>query len=631
MHKILFRTFVAGAVALVTAACENSVEPVLPPSISVTPATGSIEVGESYQMNALFDDPSGRLDVSAVTWRSLEESIATVTVSGLVRGISPGVARIVAAAGGAADTMQIEVRDVPPPVACDAEGISLAVGETVRYSGGDPLSLCLSGGAEYALVAVNGGSSSTRLDFRGEGLSALSTSDLGDFVNGRTFESAARQALPIDREFERRLRRRERERLSPGAADSRLLSRSVQSAAASYSVGDLMDLSTATSCDAPEMATGRIEYVGERAIVVADTANPGNLSRDVYARFGMLYDTLLYPVVTEHFGEPAGMNGETRVVIFYTRAVNELTSADSDGVVGGYFWAGDIFPRSTCKGSNEREMFYMLAPDPDGTINGNVRTVDFVARMTAGTIAHELQHLINASRRIYVNDASEWEESWLNEGLSHVAEELVFYHASGLAPGDNLGASEVRSSSRTVDAANRYAIPNLLRVDNYLREVEVEGPFQSDDDLATRGASWQFLRYAIDRDGDNARVLLSALVDSPESGLENLESVFGADPRAWYVDHAVSLLTDDHVHGVGAQFTQPSWNFRELLDLLNGDGYVLDTRTLGAGEEMSVRLEEWGSAFVRTAVARGRVGNVQIGRIEAPPSAAVDFVLVRTR
>jgi hypothetical protein len=182
------------------------------------------------------------------------------------------------------------------------------------------------------------------------------------------------------------------------------------------------------------------------------------------------------------------MNGESRVVIFFTRAVNELTPADAEGVVGGFFWAGDLFPRASCAGSNEREMFYVLAPDPAGTINGNVRSVAYVQRSTAGTIAHELQHLINASRRIFVNDAPEWEESWLNEGLSHIAEELVFYRRMGLAPGQNLGPAQIAGTQERVDITVLYGISNLLRLDNYLKDVEAQGPFQDDDDLATRGA-----------------------------------------------------------------------------------------------------------------------------------------------
>ncbi|MFL5537423.1 MAG: hypothetical protein ACJ8J0_00435, partial [Longimicrobiaceae bacterium] len=82
-------------------------------------------------------------------------------------------------------------------------------------------------------------------------------------------------------------------------------------------------------------------------------------------------------------------------------------------------------------------MFYMLAPDPTG-VHGNVRSVAFVGGVTIGTLGHEFQHLINASRHLYVNGSTTFEDFFLDEGLAHEAEELVFYRASGLSPGQNI-------------------------------------------------------------------------------------------------------------------------------------------------------------------------------------------------
>ena len=80
-------------------------------------------------------------------------------------------------------------------------------------------------------------------------------------------------------------------------------------------------------------------------------------------------------------------------------------------------------------------------------VNGNVRSMADVRQSTGGVRGHEFQHLISASRRLYVNDASEFEETWLNEGLSHIAEELLFYSASGLAPRQNITLAQLTNSS----------------------------------------------------------------------------------------------------------------------------------------------------------------------------------------
>ena len=69
-------------------------------------------------------------------------------------------------------------------------------------------------------------------------------------------------------------------------------------------------------------------------------------------------------------------------------------------------------------GSNTGEMFYLLAPDPTGAINGNVGATGFVDSVTTSVLAHEFQHLINASRRLYVtrtspiSRSSGWTKGW---------------------------------------------------------------------------------------------------------------------------------------------------------------------------------------------------------------------------
>jgi hypothetical protein len=229
-------------------------------------------------------------------------------------------------------------------------------------------------------------------------------------------------------------------------------------------VGDLVRLNARTSaaCDTAtaEFRTGRVMVVSERAIVVADTGNPaGGFSEAEYAGVAAAFDTLVYPVDVRHFGEPTDLDGNGRAIIFYTRAVNALTPPNAGFVIGGFFWNRDLFPRTgadACPGSNDGELFYMLAPDPAGTINGNRRSKDSVLSSTVSVIAHEFQHLINASRRLYVAKTANYDEvTWLNEGMSHVAEELSFYQAAGLSPAGQPGSRRGRGSPRRRCARGR--------------------------------------------------------------------------------------------------------------------------------------------------------------------------------
>src|SRR5256714_7395126 len=213
-------------------------------------------------------------------------------------------------------------------------------------------------------------------------------------------------------------------------------------------IGELLKLNTNSSsaCSNAFMRTGRVVAITDRAIVVADTANPtdGFTTAD-YQSFGAAFDTLVYPVDTVNFGGPTDVDKNQRVILFFTRAVNELTPPSVNYYVGGFFFSRDLFPTTQnngvagCATSNFAEMFYMLAPDPAGIINGNTRTIDFVKSVTVATLAHEFQHLINASRHLYVNlGSSAFEDTFLDEGLAHVAEELAFYRSSGLSPRQNI-------------------------------------------------------------------------------------------------------------------------------------------------------------------------------------------------
>ncbi len=169
--------------------------------------------------------------------------------------------------------------------------------------------------------------------------------------------------------------------------------------------------------------------------------------------------------------------------------------------MGGLFTGRDLFAVSDCVGSNEGEMFYMPVPDVNSTLNGNYTDKADVARGNLSVLVHEFQHLINAGRRIYVNHALSAEEVWLNEGLSHIAEELLYYRMSGNSPRSNIDLALLQSSQAQLDAVNEHQIQNLARLMSYQLAPETNSPFAQNDNLETRGAIWQLLRYSADRKG----------------------------------------------------------------------------------------------------------------------------------
>ena len=364
-------------------------------------------------------------------------------------------------------------------------------------------------------------------------------------------------------------------------------------------------------CSAPVNRQVRVVALSEHSAVLADVSNPPNGFSDAeYQQFADEFERVSWPVDTETFGMPSDVDRNGRILMLFTSAVNQLTPRNADYIVGGFFYGRDLFPKrgnedaDGCEASNVREMFYLLAPDPTGSVNGNARSKNYVQTTTFATLSHEFQHLINASRRLYVNDADDFEETWLDEGLAHIAEELSFYaSASGLGPRQNIAITNAFFSDPTrLNALNRYQVPNFGRVNEYYKAPSENSPIQPDDDLATRGSAWQFLRYAADQRGGGERDLWFNLVNAKTRGIVNLTAQLGTDPLPLFQNWGVAIYTDDAVPAVPAQYTHPSWNFRQALSNDAFGGFRLKVDTLQNGVPRRVDLAATGNAYLRLGV-----------------------------
>ncbi|HEX7978740.1 MAG TPA: hypothetical protein VF461_09075, partial [Gemmatimonadaceae bacterium] len=188
----------------------------------------------------------------------------------------------------------------------------------------------------------------------------------------------------LDMAFGMRLNERSRGRFRGGISAARAalastrtasgrtapLSARLSVASAAPQVGDVVNINVSSdACSNIQMRGTRIVAISSHAIVLADTLNPtGGFTAADYGRFAVRFDTLVYPLDTDNFGVPADIDGNGKIVILFTRAVNELTPAGSQSYVGGFFYGRDLFPTTDtqnlqgCAGSNVGEMFYLLAP-----------------------------------------------------------------------------------------------------------------------------------------------------------------------------------------------------------------------------------------------------------------------------
>ena len=420
------------------------------------------------------------------------------------------------------------------------------------------------------------------------------------------------------------------------------------------------------TCDAPNLVKVRIAAISQHAIVAVDTRNPaGGFTDAAYATIAQTFDTLVWPVDTRHFGTPVDIDQNGRVIAFYTRAVNGLTPANSSSFIGGFFDPRDLFPTVSnanfqgCAGSNAAELFYLLAPDPTGSINGNVRDTATIRRNTIGTVAHEFQHLLSAERRLYIlNTPNYYEQVWLNEGMSHIAEELNFYRSANLSPAGQPGQSprtrlayaNFAGNTALLNALNGFQIQNFLRFSDYLGTTERFAPYANNDSLETRGATWSFLRYAFDRAGSTDSTLTYALVNSLDTGIVNLRNVLAAKGGAsaglpletWFRDWAVANYADSVTAGTFAalpsQNTYPSWIFRSVLtkfstgggSFINGGVYPLATRTIGTNASQSVGLTPGGTSYFTFSVPVASSATFQVTAGTSPLPTTVRVALVQT-
>ena len=215
-------------------------------------------------------------------------------------------------------------------------------------------------------------------------------------------------------------------------------------------------------------------------------------------------------------------------MIFFTKEVNKLTPRGSGGVIGGFFFERDLFPTTDNAGSRAAP----AATSPRcSTCSCPIRTRVFSdERIEVGRARRHARH---ARPRVPASDqrrppplrehtSDDFEEVWLNEGLSHIAEELLYYHVGGSRRARTSTSTQLRQSQATVDAFNKYQGDNFGRFEIFLAKPSQTSVYADNDSLETRGATWNLLRYLADHRGSSDGDTWSQLVNTRDTGRTNL-------------------------------------------------------------------------------------------------------------
>ena len=396
-------------------------------------------------------------------------------------------------------------------------------------------------------------------------------------------------------------------------------------------------------CSVFSTITATVRHVSQRAIILQDDASPANgfTSADFQA-IASEFDNLIYATDTSYFGTGSDEDANGRIVILYTPEVNKATPRGSTSLLAGFFWAGDLFPRTGsggCNQSNVGELFYLLVPDPTGVFS-NARQVSDVREKTRGTVAHEFQHMLNAGSRLNNPAVRDFEDVWLDEGLAHMAEELVGRAKIGAGDMQELAHAQVFDVGNNLRDYNAFFFQNFARFEDWLRDPGNKAPIsdQADTSLAVRGAAWALVRYAADNfSGDNPKAFVRALATGPGVGVANLTSKLAGGTSletlltGW---QAANYADNLNIPNLPQRLTYRSWNIRDVVGNAVGGAYPLTITTLSADNTLSDDVRSAGGAvYYRFTVPGGSTGALQLTNGSGTTAGFTDgrLVVLRTQ
>jgi hypothetical protein len=459
------------------------------------------------------------------------------------------------------------------PVNCDGEPIrSLAPGTSTVVpvtSGGACVRLAATGGtaAEFLVLAYSANGQEQLGGAKGE---------FSLYIGPDTFAAPAaarhREAIASrgERTFHDRIRQRER-------ALAEAAPRTIRRAGLHGAPVALGDRRAFQVCADPDClsftsvsATAR--YVGREGVVFLDDTVPaGGYTQAELDSVGGLFDDWLYPIDTTAFGRESDVDGNGQVLVLLTDQLNRLSGNCNvtRQLIVGYFFGLDLLDQPN---SNQGEVFYGLVPDPGSPTCAVDKTL--VRTLLAPVFIHEFQHMISFNRHVLLGGGTA-EETWLNEGLSHFAEEL----GGRQIPGQYCVAQNCVNQFIRNDVTNAYDF--LLKPELYYL-VEPGVSFGS---LAERGANWLFVRWLAEQaPGDSS--LGSAVT----------RRLLGAD-----VPTGIALVGEANAEAVADAVVQAGVTFKELLADWHAANYLESRTDLAPAGRLSYRSWNLPNAFSQLA------------------------------
>ena len=381
-------------------------------------------------------------------------------------------------------------------------------------------------------------------------------------------EASNRGTNRIQRRFDQMLRMQEH-LLAPSLALRGTETRPRGSSLEALTVGSTRSFRVLGNLEGTSFKTANatLKYIGQNVLLYFDNATPsgGFTNTEIHA-FGELFDKTLYQLAVQTFGAESDIDGNGHIAVLFSPYINALTPSaqcSSSGYVTGYFFGFDLDSRSS--NSNKGEVFYALTPDPEGKFSC-AHSVSQVKSIVPATFIHELQHMISFNQHVLVRGGSD-EDIWLNEGLSHIAEEVASRHYEQKCEGVTTPPCRSNPTALFPDSAIMYLQGDLLDAYDYLRRPDTISvtTFRDFGELEERGAAWLFLRWLGDQKGD---AIYGRLVQTRRTSISNVEDKAHESFASLLGDFSIAVYTDS-IPGVArtaipTRYRFMSRNFRQI-------------------------------------------------------------------
>ncbi len=276
-------------------------------------------------------------------------------------------------------------------------------------------------------------------------------------------------------------------------------------------------------------------------------------------------DDIIVPRIRALFGTESDTDSNGVINILMSARLNEQASS-TDGRVNivGFFNRTDF---TTSSDSNRGE--YLYAVIPDVVISPQTHAVssdEFLAAM-----AHELQHLVSYANHTILS-SGEAESVWLDEGMSHLAEDVCGYGTYNIAfvASYLANVNSVAIAGGTDTAARRGGAMLLLR---YLFEQAGGASYSASEAGDVTGGGVSFLKAIIAND------------TSSQKGIGALEAVTGRSFKDMLATFGLMMIYDN----TGLKSDQSIFNLNpEITDPFTGQKIGLrlrgSTRTIDGTE-----------------------------------------------